>query len=193
MATKKADIKSAPVKWFPNDLMSDAYEQRRLYITIYESDTLDNIVPLLEEAWDATKKNVDEALKGDGSVVDKSTKLIKSTCNIMGNIQKFNGVEKMTIALPMPNELADLQRHEFSVDTGIAKAIFDLVPGSSLMQKYVSKVAQVGNKQTIIANPGYFQNYTGSKPRDFSFTFNLILNNRAEADNIIDIINNINE
>ncbi len=190
MGTKKADIATRVVKSFPNDIMSEVYEQRRLYISIYKANTVEKIVELLKAAVDTTVAKVEEVVKSKsaGEVVSKGTDYMNT---LQKAVKEFNGVEQMVIALPMPNELSDLQRHDFSVETGIAKEIFDKIPGSSLLQKTVSKTAQVGNQQTIIASPGYFQNYTGSKPRDFTFTFNLIPNNKEEADSILDIINNI--
>lgn len=44
-----------------------------------------------------------------------------------------------------------------------------------------------------LADPGYFQNYTGSQPRTFNMTFDLVPNNPKEAKEIIQIVMKLKE
>lgn len=116
-----------------------------------------------------------------------------------------NSELKCLITLPLPGSLSDSQSHEWKSDsyvsaaTDLINASAKLIPGAS---DYVRKTIEVVNQsiraggaitnmlgvRKPIINPGYFQNYTSSGLRTFSFSFTFIAESQSEAKSIIEII-----
>jgi len=165
---------------FPDGLLDDNLQNKRLYITIYESEIVDNIEKQLK---DIGKKTID-AIKTSDSV-EKYAQLMAS---ILKETKEFKGKEKIIIALPLPNELNDSQSHGFSTETGIVSSLASKLDPGGMINNAIGKIANNLSVPRVLANPGYFQNYTGSEPRSFSFSFKLIPNSSSEANTIIDII-----
>lgn len=94
----------------------------------------------------------------------------------------------MTLALPLPNEFQDSQSHSFNTGTGMIHDLLDMSGVAGKVSNAIGRVAANTSSQKIMANPGYFQNYTGSEPRQFSFTFKLIPNSKEEAERIQGLI-----
>ena len=174
--------------YFPDNIMSKNFDNKRLYITIYESKSVENIETQLKNTFNRAKEKVKSAIN------DKSKSVVSTVGNILNEVEEFKGVEKLIIALPLPNELSDSQAHGFSADTGIVKDVVDKVDdiasgviGFSI-NKAIGRISSTLSSQRVLANPGYFQNYTGSAPRSFSFSFKMVPNSRKEADTIIEVI-----
>ena len=107
--------------------------------------------------------------------------------------------------MPLPGTLSDNQSHEWKSDsyvsaaTDLINASAKRIPGASnFVEKTINVVNQgvraggaitnmLGVRKPII-NPGYFQNYTTSGLRTFSFTFTFIAESQSEAKSIIEII-----
>lgn len=174
-------IKNTPTPniFFPSKLMDTAYDGKRIYITIYESKTLSEIATVIKNG---VKKELSQAkaIAGNPSV--------QSVAKIIKEIDYFKGTEKMTLALPLPNQFRDSQSHDFSIGTGMIRSVIDSSSTAKTFVDGLSKIAANSSAQKILANPGYFQNYTGSNPRDFSFNFKLIPNSKQEAKDIQSII-----
>lgn len=112
---------------------------------------------------------------------------------------------KCLITLPLPGSLSDSQSHEWKADTylsaagDLATAVAGKIPGGS---NFVKNTIEIFNQslraggvitnhfgvRKPILNPGYFQNYTSSGLRTFSFSFNFIAESQSEAKSIIEII-----
>lgn len=102
------------------------------------------------------------------------------------------------IALPLPNELTDSQSHKWETTDGIVSKV-----GSGLLNKLGGKLlgidvnaavgeasSKMGYRKPMI-DPGYFQDYNGTVPRAFSFSWDLIPNTSDEAETIQHIIYNL--
>ena len=176
-----------PTIFFPNKLMHKDYNGKRVYIRIYKSKTF-------EEISDIVKKGITRELKRTGDAVVSAMKtgeVADSLGKICEEIDYFKGTELMILALPLPNEFQDSQTHSFNTGTGMLHDLVDMIPGSAKVTNAIARAAANTSSQKIMANPGYYQNYTGSEPRQFSFTFKLIPNSLEEADNIKRIILNL--
>jgi len=100
------------------------------------------------------------------------------------------------IVLPVPNSLSDSQSHDYDTTTGLAaealkygaKKVFG--DGYADIASHIAN--QAGTHQTV-TNPKYFQNYTGTKPRTFQSSWDLIPESRAEADMIFQIVMKLKE
>jgi len=187
---------------FPDTINNSGNQFKKLIITIYEADSYktvqektfkkvseiaDTVVGGVIETGEKVVKKVGKGEYGSGAkavikgVNDVSNKIAKQ-------IQDLNGTPKITITLPLPNELQDSQTHEYSTETGIVKMIADKADATGIISKVMSQTSNLLNTQKILANPGYYQNYTGSQPRTFTFTFDFIVNNSDETVDMINII-----
>lgn len=110
---------------------------------------------------------------------------------------------KCLITLPLPGSLSDSQSHEWKADSykapigNLTTAITKKVGGkkgekaietfTNVLQSGGAITNFMGVRKPIL-NPGYFQNYTTSGLRSFSFSFNFIAESQSEAKSIIEII-----
>ena len=145
---------------------------------------------------------------------DATTK--EMTANQKKNKQANKGKLITSITLPLPNSFTDSQSHGWTTETGILGTIgasYANTSPASLADKFVGKgklsrmaksvlgkssgitidkaigaaASHTGFRKPLI-DPGYFQNYTGSQPRDFSADWDLIPNSAEEADEIMMIV-----
>jgi len=188
---RKITQSTAGLTVFPNDIMTKNFDNKRLYISIYESKSATDIAAQLTNTAIKGKDKVFAAAKNGKGIVGTAKAIASSLNSILNEIADFKGVEKYIIALPLPNELSDSQAHGFSTETGFSAAAGELVEAANPLfsiNKAVGRIAAALSVPRVLANPGYFQNYTGSEPRTFSFSFKMIPNSRVEADTIIKVI-----
>lgn len=164
----------------------DIFEQENRYISILvkEQDALSGGIDALLNQVGKTANNIAQLWGGGMTVTQKSKKLV--------NAKTVYG-----IALPLPNQLSEDQQHSWEKKDGTANkvggAIGDKV--KEMMGKYafdvgavMSEAASATGMRKPMIDPGYFQDYTGTDPRGFNFTWDLVPNNQEEADNIMEII-----
>lgn len=120
---------------------------------------------------------------------------------------KTNSTSTLAIALPLPNELSDQQTHDWETTTGIVGEVGTKITNASIdkvvsaispsigkitpdisINKVMGSMSNTFNFRKPLFNPGYFQNYNGSQPREFTFTWDLIPNSDEEASSIKEII-----
>ena len=173
-----ADIQLPVIdQYFPDMIRSEDFKFRKMTIGIYEikplGKTADEIQAKLTDAYDKIK--------------EKEWKDAITTIT-----EDFNGQIVKSITLPIPNELNDATNHQWNTQTGIGQALSDKVGGIGTIQESVlNRGANLLGANKVLVNPGYFQNYTGTEPRRFSFSFTLIPNNSEEAKRLVGIITTI--
>jgi len=97
------------------------------------------------------------------------------------------------VALPLPNELSETQSHDWETTSGIigttlgGLADTEIALGVSTNKAIASYANDSGMRKPLI-NPGYFQDYKGTMPREFTLSWDLIPNNAEEAESIRTII-----
>jgi hypothetical protein len=196
---------------YPSDIRDAKYDSRRVTITIMKPHQVSSAGAAYEAAVDSFKKGTDFIVKEAESILD-----IKA--NQDASSKALEGESMGTIVLPLPNTFSDSQNHSWSTETGIlgtiggnimntspsdvvgkalgkvggklaaaGSGIVDQTKGISADKMIGSASSAAGLRKPLI-DPGYFQNYTGSEPRSFNMSFDLIPNNPKEANDIIMII-----
>ncbi len=182
---------------FPDEIVTEKYKYRRMHISVYKAKNFDDLGNQMMKMARKTKDETSAICKEVGDITDdngqeqdsKVTKISKSVIKNLARISELNGESIWSIIIPIPNELADSQDHEYTQDTGLIAMASDMSGVSAIVNGIGAKAANAVGKQKVLANPGYFQNYQGSGPRDFNFSFKFIPNSAEEAKTIITIIN----
>jgi hypothetical protein len=110
-----------------------------------------------------------------------------------------NKRSQIVIGMPLPNAFSEDLRHEWAKETGIAKDAASKL--GSVLGKYgggAGDVAMKALQETAAksgtrvpgADPGYFQKYSGTECRTFSFSWDLIIESDLMARDIFTAINN---
>ena len=110
----------------------------------------------------------------------------------MDQIFKKDGLSTLhTIVLPVPNSMQDSATHDWSVERGVAGEVIGALKGSGLgglFAKGMAKAADMANMRKPLEDPGFFQSYAGTQPREFTFSFDLVPNNTTDVSNIYQIV-----
>ncbi len=196
---------------YPSDIRDRKYDSRRVTITIMKPHQVSSAGAAYEAAIDSFKKGTDFIVKEAESILD-----IKANQDASSKV--LEGESMGTIVLPLPNTFSDQQNHSWSTETGIlgtignnimstspsdvvgkalgkvggklagaAKSVTDLARGINA-DKMIGAASSAAGLRKPLIDPGYFQNYSGSEPRSFVMTFDLIPNSPKEANDIIMII-----
>ena len=162
-----------------------------------------------DNAFYKNRKIIFMAINGQ-SLVDRG----KYYYDTKNNTFQGDGSEeaRCLITLPMPNNLQDDQRHNWSetdymsalsnvVSFGGAEAPSTNAPAHSASSGMgmrfnilgkINEIASVASDalgvRKPMLNPGYFQNYTGSGLRNFNFSYDFIPKNSDEALQITKIV-----
>jgi len=203
MAIKKpgklVDIKSPSdnVLVFPETLRLDSYKYRHIKIIAKKSDaSFDDAVKFAEAAYDTGSnivKAVSEQISGTApGGLDKLQERIEAGNELKKELNKAVKAV-MTFILPLPNEFSESTSHEFSTEKGLMGTAYETLGNANVggmsIDKAMGMAANAAGMRKPIGNPGYWQSYTGTAPREFTFTFDLVPNNIEEATTMISIIN----
>lgn len=191
-------MEAMTLHWYPNYIIDPIHKMRSMKIIVKENATFDGNV-------DKFKAEVERKSNETKEIIDNSANLWKSgkkvsdinTTNIDKNTKRITQADPIyACALPLPNELLDSQSHRWEMETGIlGNLIGSNVDKLSVKGVGASKVLaeasmSFGFRKPMV-DPGMFQNYGGSAPRNFNFSFDLIPNNHQEAESIMNIILNL--
>jgi len=169
---------------YPSTINDPAYDNRRVVIHVLKVDPSASASRLWYELKDTITA---------GSLASSLSDLKTIVSNKAANVasRDVNSTIVDTIVLPLPNSLSDSQTHKWSTDSGLvgkAGAKIRNTKAGGLADIAVANVAnQLGTRKPL-ANPGYFQNYSGSTPRVFAMDWDLIPVSTDEAESIIGII-----
>lgn len=191
----KQEFQEASVsRHYPDFIINDDHKYRCVKILVKKQDTLvqsaGELVELAKKTYDDYKSignddNPSTNAKQNERAIKRSERLLKSL--------------KWGVALPLPNELNDSQSHQWETTKG---AVGEIVGGVENTQFGIGSITRSASQvlgegasskgfRKALINPGYFQNYNGTDPRTFTFSWDLIPNNPNEAKSIVDIIYNI--
>jgi len=97
-----------------------------------------------------------------------------------------------TIILPLPNEFTESIQHDFDTKTGVAGSISNMLSsGDFSVGNSIGMASDSLGMRKPLLDPGYWQNYTGTQPREFTFSFDFVPDSKEEATTILDIITKI--
>lgn len=194
---------------YPLDIEDEKYKFRQVTITIMKP----KLSGAAKEAYDEAVNKIKTATK----VVENASNDVKEMIGIINKNKNAKLVGDLTakIILPLPNSFSDNQSHEWSQDTSPIGSLVNsgLSSGTKALEtngkgklsaarnitatalKGVTPItnnmgwvaSHLGTRKPLI-DPGYYQNYTGSSPRTFSMSFDLIPDSAEEAEQIIKII-----
>jgi len=177
---------------YPDFITQNEHKYRCIKFIVKKQNTL---VQSAEELFNLALKTYDDYKKiGE----DNSEPSNRQAQNERSEKRKnrLPATPKWGFALPLPNELNDSQSHQWETTKGavgeIAGGMENAQFGVGSISRSASQVlgesaASKGFRKALI-NPGYFQNYNGTDPRTFTFTWDLIPTSPEEADSIVDII-----
>lgn len=181
---------------YPSDLFTNS-GNRWMILSIKEFNTLSGSAAALKDAVLNTASDVGKIFSGGAGCgggapaakkANKEAKIAKTkTC--------------FAIGLPLPNDINESQSHDWSAVTGavsdaITKGVNKIAAGMTgdnedIAMKAIGEGASKLGFRKPLVDPGYFQDYTGSQPREFTFAWDLIPNNADEAAQINKILWNM--
>lgn len=191
---KKEFQEAAVSRHYPDFITNDDHKYRCVKFIVNEQKTL---VQEAGELVDLATKTYDEwkSMEYDPDPSNNA----KQNSKAQKRSERLKKEVKWGFALPLPNELNDSQSHQWETTKGavgeIAGGLENTQFGIGSITRSASQVlgeaaSRKGFRKGLI-NPGYFQNYNGTEPRTFTFSWDLIPNNPNEAKSIVDIIYNI--
>lgn len=168
----------------------------------------DDIVSKFKKSAKQISKTVGVGSLSFNNLDDKINEIKGKVKDFLGNLDRSE--LKCVITLPLPGSLSDSQSHSWEQDnyleaigTGIASAasVVSDVAGSGINAgiEKITNVIDSFNKFSGVAsnimgvrkptiNPGFFQNYTSSGLRTFSFSFTFVPESQSEANDVMEII-----
>lgn len=184
--------------WYPDYIIQPIHKMRSMKIIVKENADFDGNKEKFKAELEKKTKEVKEIIDNSANVW-KSGKKVSDirTTNIDKNTKRITQADPIyAVALPLPNELIDSQSHRWEMETGLVGQL-----GGALVEKFnvfgvnankiLGEASMSFGFRKPMVDPGMFQNYGGSNPRGFTFSFDFIPNNHNEAISIMNIILNL--
>lgn len=185
--------KEAILNHYPEEILSsDAFTQRSFKLFVNTIDHIDSISKMASDAYDSLKDSLSGAVFGEAVAIVKE----RDSADIQTKYAQSGARTVWSCALPLPNTLNDSQSHKWSSEeASVSKIVGGLASMVSLEGVNVTTIAReisnrVGARQPLI-NPGYYQDYTGSDMRSFTFDWDIIPRNAQESAQAKTIIKNL--
>ena len=183
---------------YPSYITDPIHKMRSLRIIVKENVDFDGMSEKFQKELEKKSKEVQEIMANSANVW-KSGKKVSDirTTNIDKNTKRITQATPIyACALPLPNELMDGQSHRWEMETGLigqlAGAAVDKASIKGVgINKLLGEASMSFGFRKPMVDPGMFQNYGGSAPRNFDFSFDMIPNNDEEATAIMNIILNL--
>lgn len=183
---------------YPSYITDPIHKMRSLRIIVKENVDFDGMSEKFQKELEKKSKEVQEIMANSANVW-KSGKKVSDirTTNIDKNTKRITQATPIyACALPLPNELMDGQSHRWEMETGLvgqlAGGVVDKVSIKGVgVNKLLGEASMSFGFRKPMVDPGMFQNYGGSAPRNFDFSFDMIPNNDEEAIAIMNIILNL--
>lgn len=103
-------------------------------------------------------------------------------------------VLKAGITLPIPNSLNEDTRHSWGQEKSFTNDVVDKLTKTSI-GKMVAKATKVANEigansgvRGVTTDPGFYQKYSGTEPRDFSMSWDFMITSSKDAEKIFNIL-----
>lgn len=191
-------MEALTMHWYPDYIINPIHSMRSMKIIVKENVTFDGNREKFKEELDKKANEVAEIVNNSANLWKSGKKVSDiSTTNIDKNTKRITQADPIyACALPLPNELLDSQSHRWEMETGIigqlaGAAVDSASIGKFNVNKVLSEASMSFGFRKPMVDPGMFQNYGGTAPRNFNFSFDLIPNNSFEAQSIMNIILNL--
>lgn len=190
-------------KVFPSFLSDSEYANRKIIFYVTEKDYSN------EDSLDLQEK-----IKDMDSTDDLLSVMDPTAAATAVSVSADDSIVAQ-ITLPLPNQLSDSQDHTWENEMGLVGRAGKALMGQSLggiassiggsgkiasavsgaigamdftMDTAVGYASHAAGTRKPIANPGFWQNYTGSTPRRFALSYEFLPESQEEATTIRDII-----
>lgn len=183
---------------YPDYITDPIHKMRSMKIIVKENASFDGNKEKFKEELEKKSNEITEIINNSANVWKSGRKVSDiNTTNIDKNTKRITQADPIyAVCLPLPNELLDSQSHRWEMETGIigqlAGGMIDKMSiGGISASKILAEASMSFGFRKPLVDPGMFQNYGGSAPRNFNFSFDLIPNNSSEAESIMNIILNL--
>jgi len=191
-------MEELPMHWYPDYIRDPIHKMRSMRIIVKENVSFDGNTEKFKKELETKVNEVTEIIKNSANVWQSGKKVSDiNTTDVDKNTKRLTMATPIyAVCLPLPNELMDSQSHNWQMEAGIfgqlAGGALDKVAikGVGVNKLLAEASSSLGFRKPMV-DPGMFQNYNGSSPRGFSFSFDLIPNNATEAESIMNIILNL--
>jgi hypothetical protein len=184
--------------WYPNYIIDPIYKMRSMKIIVKENASFDGNKEKFFDELEKKSSQVSDIVKNSANVWKSGKKVADiRTTDIDKNTKRITQADPIyAVCLPLPNELMDQQSHRWEMETGLigqlAGAAVDKASIKNVgINKLLGEASMSFGFRKPLVDPGMFQNYGGSAPRNFNFSFDFIPNNADEALSIMNIILNL--
>lgn len=191
-------MEALTMHWYPDYIINPIHKMRSMKIIVKENATFDGNKEEFKKALDTKSSEISEIINNSANLWKSGKKVSDiSTTDIDKKTKRITNADPIyACALPLPNELLDSQSHRWEMENGIigqlAGGMIDKMSvGGIGASKVLAEASMSFGFRKPLVDPGMFQNYGGSAPRNFNFSFDLIPNNSAEAQSIMNIILNL--
>ena len=191
-------MEALTMHWYPDYIINPIHKMRSMKIIVKENATFDGNKEEFKKALDTKSSEISEIINNSANLWKSGKKVSDiSTTDIDKKTKRITNADPIyACALPLPNELLDSQSHRWEMENGIigqlAGGMIDKMSvGGIGASKVLAEASMSFGFRKPLVDPGMFQNYGGSAPRNFNFSFDFIPNNSAEAQSIMNIILNL--
>lgn len=191
-------MEALTMHWYPDYIINPIHKMRSMKIIVKENATFDGNKEEFKKALDTKSSEISEIINNSANLWKSGKKVSDiSTTDIDKKTKRTTNADPIyACALPLPNELLDSQSHRWEMENGIigqlAGGMIDKMSvGGVGASKVLAEASMSFGFRKPLVDPGMFQNYGGSAPRNFNFSFDLIPNNSAEVQSIMNIILNL--
>lgn len=174
--------------------------KRHVIITVLKntmiSENVDGLLKFKQEEEVKLRSALDQAQNtmsnDDADYMDKLTGYGNVLSSVEDSFTALSATAPVAkIVLPMPNTFTDNHQHSWNVSKGLAAEVASMYLEGNIatkLAKGVAIAADSANLRKPLVDPGFFQSYSGTQPRNFSFMFELVPNSATEAKTIIKIM-----
>ena len=174
----------------------DNFKKNYRYLGVFQPDKntkSDNMTIIFQVKQLKDFKDLASAKTGLESVINTFAKEDSAAEAIEYIVEKNSNIIA-NIVLPLPNSLSESLSHGWQTTTGLqakaGKTLSGLMEGFTGVDPNVAigQAANLTGTRAPIVDPSYFQQYSGTEPRKFSFSWELVIQTKAEAQTIFEII-----
>lgn len=184
--------------YYPTDILSENNQFRSVMLLVKNQESLNGGVESLVENVTKKAAKLGELIDtlGDTRVNPADAQSMKKIVDRASKLASDNIKTIYGIALPLPNELSDSQSHQWETTEGaVGSIVGGMVNNASVgglsVNKALGELTSVAGFRKPLIDPGYFQDYKGTEPREFRFSWDLIPSNADEVDQIMLLVYNL--